>query len=50
METVTISKREFEQMKKEIATLRNTELYKRILEMQENLAKGKKYTRKDAGI
>ncbi len=56
METITIPKVEFEQMaqdnqklKEEIGFLRNTRLYKRLLECLENL-KSKEYTRKDLGI
>ena len=50
METVTIPKMKFEAMEQEIATLKNTKLYKRLLEAEENIRKGKKYTRKDIGI
>ena len=47
METVTIPKQEYEQMVREIRALRNSSLYKRLLEFHTNIAKGKKYTRKD---
>ena len=46
-ETVTIPKSDFEQMKEEIRTLRETNIYKRLLEFEENVAKGKKFTRDD---
>jgi PHD/YefM family antitoxin component YafN of YafNO toxin-antitoxin module len=46
METITIPKQEYELMKREIETLRNTALYKRVLEFEQNIAE-KKLTRKD---
>lgn len=49
METVTIPREEFETMKKELKVLRNSNLYKRLLEAETNI-KGKKYTRKDLKI
>ena len=49
METVTISKIEYKKMKTEIITLRNSKLYKRLLEFEQNI-KTKKYTRKDLGF
>lgn len=50
METVTIPKEEYIQMQEEIKALRNTKLYKRLLEFEENIKNGKKYTRKDLGF
>ena len=49
METVTIPEQEYEEMKTEIETLRNTKLYKRFIECKQNIAK-KKYTRADLGF
>jgi len=49
METITIPKQEYEEMKTEIETLRNTKLYKRLMEFEKNIAK-KKYTRADLGF
>lgn len=49
METITIPKEEYAQMKTELRMLRNTELYKRLLEFENNIKK-KKYTRKDLGF
>ena len=49
METVTIPKQDFELMQREIETLRNTTLYKRLLDCLDNLSK-KEFTRKDLGI
>ncbi len=56
METVTISKSQLESIEKEnqklkteVETLRNTSLYRRLLDCLENL-KEKEYTRKDLGI
>ena len=50
METVTILKEDFEQMISEIKILRNTRIYKRLLEFEKNISEGKKYTRKDLGF
>jgi len=49
-EVVTIPKTEYIEMKKEIETLRKTNLYKRLLEFEENIKKGRSYTRKDLGF
>lgn len=56
METVTIPRMQFEQivhhnrkLKEEIKFLRNTQLYRRLLQCLENL-KIKEYTRKDLNI
>ncbi len=56
METITIPKVQFEKMaqdnekmKEEIELLRNSRLYKRLLECLENI-KVKEYTRNDLGI
>ena len=48
-DTVTIPKKEYEQMKAEIETLRNTDLYKKILDSKKRLQK-KIYTREDLGF
>ncbi|MBI4983613.1 hypothetical protein HZC32_03140 [Candidatus Woesearchaeota archaeon] len=50
METVTLPKVEFEQMKQELELLRNSHLYKRLLEFERNILQGKKFTRKDLGF
>lgn len=50
METIQIPKQEFELMKTEIAALRESKLYKRLLEFEENIASGKKFTRADLGF
>jgi hypothetical protein len=47
METITIPKAKYEKMKKEIIILRSSRLYKRLLEFEENISNGKKYTRND---
>ena len=49
METVTIPKHKFEKMKEEIKTLRNSKLYRRLLEFERNISQGKKYSRKELG-
>ncbi len=49
MDSVTIPKSEYLKMKSEIKTLRDSELYKKILKSKEELKK-KAYTRKDLGF
>ncbi len=49
METITISKVKFEQMRQEIEILRNSRIYQRLLEFEENI-KQEKFTRKDLGF
>jgi len=50
METITLPKSEFEQLHREIETLRNSGLYKRLLEFEKNIAEGKRFTRADLGF
>jgi len=50
MEMVSVPKKEFEQMKREIETLRNGRIYKRVLEFHRNIASGKRFTREDLGF
>ena len=50
METITIPKAELEQLQKELEILRNSNLYKRLLEFEKNIAEGRKFTRKDLGF
>lgn len=50
METVTIPKSEFEEMKREIKTFRNSKLYRRLIECEDNIKSGKVYTREDLGF
>ena len=47
METVTIPKEKYEQMVHEIEILRSSKLYQRLLEFENNIKQGKKFTRKD---
>jgi len=49
MDTVTVPKEEFELMKQELETLRNSKIYKRLLEFEENI-KSERYTREDLGF
>ncbi|MBU2496831.1 MAG: hypothetical protein KJ767_02125 [Nanoarchaeota archaeon] len=49
-ELVTIPKQKFEQMKQELEVLRNSKLYKRLLEFEKNLGEGKRFTRQDLGF
>ncbi|MEK6861775.1 MAG: hypothetical protein AABY07_07440 [Nanoarchaeota archaeon] len=50
METVILPKIEFQKMKEELATLRNSKLYIRLLEFEQKIMQGKKYSRKDLGF
>ena len=50
MEMMKIPKREYKQMKIEIEILKNSKIYKRLLEFEKNISKGKKYIREDLGF
>jgi len=51
METITLPKEEFERMKQEIISLKNSKIYKRLLEFEKNITtREEKYTRKDLGF
>ncbi|MBS3106027.1 hypothetical protein J4234_07290 [Candidatus Woesearchaeota archaeon] len=50
METITVPKAELEQLHRELETLRNSGLYKRLLEFEKNIAESKRFTRKDLGF
>ncbi|HII66282.1 TPA: hypothetical protein HA295_05935 [Candidatus Woesearchaeota archaeon] len=50
METITIPKAEIEQLHRELETLRNLSLYKRLLEFEKNISEGKRFTRADLGF
>ena len=49
-ETITIPKMEYLRLRKEADTLRNTHLYRRLLEFECNIKTGKTFTRKDLGF
>ena len=50
METITLPRLELEQLHRELETLRNSGLYKRLLEFEKNISEGKRFTRKDLGF
>ncbi|MBI2207859.1 hypothetical protein HYU50_00010 [Candidatus Woesearchaeota archaeon] len=50
METITLPKSEFEQLHRELETLRNSGLYKRLLEFEKNISEGKRFSRSDLGF
>mgnify|MGYP001585931435 CR=1 FL=1 len=50
METITIPKEEFNRMQEEIVILRNSKIYKRLLEFEQRILQGKKFTREDLGF
>jgi hypothetical protein len=49
-ETICVPKEEFKIMKEELRTLRETQICKRLLEFEQNISKGKKFTRADLGF
>ena len=50
METITLPRSELEQLHRELETLRNSGLYKRLLEFEKNISEGKKFTRAELGF
>lgn len=50
MEMITIPKEEFERMKQALIILRNSKLYRRLLEFEKRIVEGKRYTRGDLGF
>jgi len=48
-ETVTIPKKEYESLKREVSMLRESTIYKRLLEFEKNIAV-RKFSRKDLGF
>lgn len=50
MDTITIPRAEFEMMKQELKVLRDSNLYKRLMEFEQNIAKGRKFSRADLGF
>ena len=49
-EFVKIPKYESEKMRIEINILRNSKIYKRLLEFEKNISEGKRFSRKDLGF
>lgn len=49
-ETVTIPRVEFERMKQQLGLLKESRLYQRLLEFEENISKGRKFARQDLGF
>lgn len=47
---INLPKEKFEQMKQEIIFLRNSIIYKRLLEFEKNIICGKRHTREDLGF
>jgi len=50
METVTIPKEEFKLIKQQLELLMHSKVYKRLLEFEQNISKGKKFTSADLGF
>ena len=50
METITLPRAELEQLHRELETLRNSGLYKRLLEFEKNISEGRRFTRADLGF
>ena len=49
-DTMLVSKSEYLQLRSENKALRNTELYRRLLEFEQNISTGKVFTRADLGF
>ena len=49
-ETITIPKEKYLKLKEENKILRRTDLYRRLLEFEQNIKTGKIFTRKDLGF
>ena len=49
METISIPKEKFEKMEMEIKMFRNSKIYQRLLEFEDNISEIK-FTRKDTGF
>ncbi len=49
-ETITIPKYQYLHLIQENELLRNTHLYRKLLEAERDIAAGKKFTRKDLGF
>lgn len=49
-ETITMPRVEFEMMKQELELLKESRLYQRLLEFEENISKGRKFGRQDLGF
>ena len=50
METITLPKSELEQLHRELKTLRNSGLYRKLLEFEKNISEDKRFTRADLGF
>lgn len=50
MRMISIPKQRFEGMQRELKILRKRRLYQRLLEFEQNITQGKKYTRADLGF
>lgn len=49
-ETILVSKDEYNTLKEQVKLLKNSRLYKRLLEFEQNIAKGGKFYRADLGF
>ena len=47
---IKISKVEFDKIEKELELLRNSSLYKRLLEFEQKISHGNRFTRDDLGF
>lgn len=50
METITIPKKKYIELRNKARLLKNTDIYKRLLEFENNIASGKKFYREDLGF
>ncbi|GEM_PF-1233900 len=49
-ETMLISKDEYAALKRQVEMLKTSKLYKRLLEFEQNISKGRKFYRADLGF
>ncbi len=49
-ETVTVPKKKYETLRREVKALKNSRLYRRLLEFHKNISSGKEYSREDLGF
>jgi PHD/YefM family antitoxin component YafN of YafNO toxin-antitoxin module len=49
-DAVSIPREEYDRLMLELENLRNTHLYKRLLEFEKNIKQGKSFKRKDLGF
>ncbi|MBI4210684.1 MAG: hypothetical protein HY544_04225 [Candidatus Diapherotrites archaeon] len=49
-ETVTVPRKEYESLKRQVEIFKESNIYKRLIEFENNIAAGKKFYREDLGF